>query len=80
MKIQVLGTGCPKCKKLEQNVSEALVQLGVNAEIEKVSQITDIMGYGVMATPALAINKKVVSSGKTNSVNEIIEFIKEHQT
>ncbi|HOO97005.1 MAG TPA: thioredoxin family protein [Caldisericia bacterium] len=79
MKIQVLGTGCPKCQKLEKNVFEAVAQLGIDVEIVKISQITEIMSFGVMVTPALAFDGVVVSSGKINSVNEIIQFIKEHQ-
>lgn len=51
MKIQVLGTGCPKCQKLEKNVFEAVAQLGIDVEIVKISQITEIMSFGVMVTP-----------------------------
>lgn len=65
MKIKILGTGCPKCKKLEENVRKALGEESLNAEIEKVTEINKIMDYGVMMTPALVIDEKVVSVGKT---------------
>lgn len=76
MKIQVLGTGCPKCKKLTQHVEEAVGALGLDAEIEKVTQISDIMKFGVMITPALAVDGTVKSSGKVLSVEEIKGFLK----
>jgi small redox-active disulfide protein 2 len=71
MTIKVLGTGCKKCKELEQNVREAIAQLGINADVQKVEEIPQIMRYGVMSTPALVIDEKVVSSGKLLSVEEI---------
>jgi small redox-active disulfide protein 2 len=71
MKIQILGTGCPKCKQLSQHAEEAVQALGLDAEIEKVTQINDIMAFGVMITPALAVNGNVKSSGKVLSVEEI---------
>ncbi len=70
MKISVLGTGCPKCKKLAEAAEAAAQELGVDYELEKVTDINDIMGYGVMMTPALAIDGKVVSTGKVLSVEE----------
>ena len=71
MKIQILGTGCPKCKQLSEHAEEAVQALGLDAEIEKVTQINDIMAFGVMITPALAVDGKVKSSGKVLSVEEI---------
>lgn len=70
MKISVLGTGCPKCKKLAETAEFAAQELGVSYELEKVTDINDIMKYGVMITPALAIDGKVVSTGKVLSVDE----------
>jgi small redox-active disulfide protein 2 len=75
MKIQILGTGCPKCKKLAENAEAAVKQLGIDAQIEKVTDINQIMNFGVMITPALAIDGKVKSAGKTLTVDEIKNFI-----
>ncbi|MFA6613895.1 MAG: thioredoxin family protein [Endomicrobiia bacterium] len=75
MKIDILGTGCPKCKKLMELTVEAVNETGVNAEIKKVDQINDIMNYGVMITPALAIDGKVVVAGKIPSKEEIKSWI-----
>jgi len=76
MKIEVLGMGCPKCKKLTELTTEAVNELGVSPEISKVDQINDIMNYGVMITPALAIDGKVVVAGKIPSKEEIKNLIK----
>ena len=76
MKIQVLGTGCPKCRKLEENARAAASELGVGLEIEKVTSINDIMGFGVMVTPGLAIDGNVKSTGKVLSVDEIKDLLK----
>jgi small redox-active disulfide protein 2 len=75
MRIQVLGTGCPKCKKLTDNVEAAAKVLGIEQKIEKVTDLNQIMSFGVMMTPALAIDGKVVSSGKVLSVDEIKQLI-----
>lgn len=75
MKIEILGTGCPKCKKLMELTTEAVNETGVDAEIKKVDQINDIMNYGVMITPALAIDGKVVVAGKIPSKEEIKKWI-----
>ena len=77
MKLQVLGTGCPKCEKLKMNVEEAVAKLGIEAEIVKISEITEIMSFGVMMTPAFAIDGEVLSSGKILSVPDIIKYIGE---
>lgn len=71
MKIQILGTGCPKCKQLAQNAEEAIKALGIEAEIEKVTGINEIMKFGVMMTPAIAIDGAVKSSGKLLSSGDI---------
>ena len=71
MIIKILGTGCAKCKKLEENTRKAAETLSENVEIIKVSDINEIMNYGVMMTPALVINEKVVSAGKLLSPEKI---------
>ena len=76
MKIQILGTGCPKCKKLEENARAAAEEIGAGFEIEKVTNINDIMGFGVMMTPGLAVDGEVKSSGKLLSVEEIKALLK----
>lgn len=76
MKIQILGTGCPKCKQLTQHAEEAVKDLGIDAEIVKVTQINDIMKFGVMVTPALAVDGQVKSVGKLLSVEEIKGLLK----
>jgi len=74
-KILILGTGCPKCKQLYENTEAAIKASGVEASIEKVEKITDIIGYGVMTTPALVVDDKIVSAGKTLSPEQIIFLI-----
>ncbi|HNU75854.1 MAG: hypothetical protein BWZ01_01245 [Deltaproteobacteria bacterium ADurb.BinA179] len=71
MKIQILGTGCAKCRKLAQNAEEAARELGRPVEVEKVSDIGEIMKYGVMMTPALAVDGEVKFVGKVPSVKDI---------
>ena len=71
MKIGILGTGCPKCKKLAQNAEEAVKELNIDAEILKVTNIDEIMNYGVMMTPALTIDGEVRSAGKVPGKEEI---------
>ncbi|MDD2598211.1 MAG: thioredoxin family protein [Kiritimatiellae bacterium] len=71
MKIQVLGTGCPKCKKLADAVDAAAKELQLDYELEKVTDINQIMAYGVMMTPALAVDGSVKMVGKVPSIEEI---------
>ncbi|NQV31788.1 MAG: TM0996/MTH895 family glutaredoxin-like protein [Phycisphaeraceae bacterium] len=71
MKIQVLGTGCPKCKKLAELADAAAQEMGIEYELEKVTDINDIMAFGVMMTPALAIDGQVKVAGKVPSVDDI---------
>jgi small redox-active disulfide protein 2 len=70
-KIQILGTGCPKCKKLAENAEAAAKELGIEYELEKVTQINDIVKMGVMITPALAIDGTVKVAGKVVSPEDI---------
>jgi small redox-active disulfide protein 2 len=79
MKIQVLGTGCPKCKKMYENVEKAIKDLGTCAEIEKVQDLKAIMDFGVMVTPALAIDGNVKVAGKIPSVEDIKKLVEEAQ-
>ena len=76
MKIQILGTGCPKCKKLTENAEAAAKELGIECEIEKVTDINEIMKFGVMITPALAVDGDVKSAGKVLSVDDIKEALR----
>ncbi len=71
MIIRVLGSGCVNCKKLEENAKKAVEGLGINATIEKVQDFKEIMKYGVMKTPALVVDEKVVVMGKVAKVDEI---------
>ena len=75
MKIEILGTGCPNCIRLEENIKKALEEIGKNAELVKVTEMQDIMSYGVMSTPAIVIDGEVKSYGKVNSVEEIKKMI-----
>ncbi len=70
-KIQILGTGCPKCKLLYANAEAALKSAGIEAQIEKVEQIVEIMKFGVMTTPALVVDGTVKSAGKVLSPEDI---------
>ena len=75
MEIKVLGTGCAKCKTVEKVAREAVLEMGIDAKIEKIEDMLKIMQYGVMRTPAIVINEKVVLSGKVPSKKEIIDLI-----
>ncbi len=76
MKIQLLGMGCPKCKALEQHAREAVAELALEAEIEKVSDMERIVGMGVMSTPALAVDGVVKSSGRVLTKDQIAEMLR----
>ncbi|MCT7507323.1 thioredoxin family protein [Aliarcobacter cryaerophilus] len=78
MKIEILGTGCTKCKALEEAVKKAVAQIGGFHEVKKVEDIVEIMNYGVMSTPALVVDGIVKSSGKLLSIDEIIDLLKEN--
>ena len=75
MKIQILGTGCPKCKKLAENAQEAIADMEPACEIEKITDINEIMKFGVMMTPALAIDGQVKVVGKVASPDEIKKML-----
>jgi small redox-active disulfide protein 2 len=75
MTIKILGTGCSKCKQLEENTKKAVQSAGIDANIEKVTEIEKIMNYGVMMTPALVVDEIVKSAGKVLSSDEIRKFI-----
>ena len=71
MNIKILGTGCKKCQELEKNTRMAVEELQLDAQVEKVEDIKEIMKYKVMSTPALVIDEKLVSAGKLLTVNEL---------
>jgi len=75
-KIQVLGPGCPKCEQTKQNAEAAVSELGIECEIEKISDIQKIIEFGVMVTPALVIDGEVKVVGMTPSKEEIIDLLK----
>ena len=75
MKIQILGTGCPKCKKLGELVDQAAKELGIAYELEKVTEVAKIVDFGVMSTPALAIDGKLVLAGHIPSYEKIKELL-----
>lgn len=75
MTIKILGMGCSSCKQLEKNAIEALRQLNINAEVIKITEISEIMDYGIMSTPALVINEKVVTYGIIPSVEDIKKLL-----
>ncbi len=75
MKVEVLGTGCAKCKRLTKNAETAIKELGIEAELVKVDDITEIMDRGVMLTPALAVDGELKVSGRVADVKEIKEIL-----
>ena len=79
MKIQILGTGCPKCRLLEENARKAVAELGSDYEIEKVTDLNEIMEYGIMMTPGFAIDKNVKSVGKVLTTTQIKDFIQKEE-
>jgi len=79
MEIKVLGTGCQKCLTLEKTVTDTARELGIEADISKVDDIVDIMNYGVMRTPGLVINGKVVLSGRLPSAAELKEILTQNK-
>ena len=79
MVIKVLGPGCANCQKLEDLVKKAVDQLGIDAEIVKVSDIKDIMAYGVMSTPALVIDEELKLAGRVPSLDQVVALIARSQ-
>lgn len=78
MEIKILGTGCPKCKSLEKLIREIVEKNGIQATIIKVDDITEIMKYRIMATPALVVNEKVETKGRVPSASEIKEVLSKY--
>lgn len=76
MKIEVLGTGCPKCKKTYNAIKEQLDKLGISAKLVKVEDVNDIVSKGVMITPAVMVDGEIKVEGKVPSVNEITSWLK----
>ena len=79
MEIKVLGTGCARCKTLESATRQAISELNLNASVEKVEDIQKIMEYGIMRTPGLVINGKVVLSGQLPKINELKNLLTQNQ-
>jgi small redox-active disulfide protein 2 len=79
MEIKILGTGCPNCKTLVKNTMNALAELNIDANVEKVEDILKIMSYGIMHTPGIVIDGKVVLSGRVPSMKELKEIILKNQ-
>lgn len=76
-RIKILGSGCAKCNELEKNVVEALRQLGNSTEVEHIKDFSIIASYGVMTTPAIVVDDKVVSYGKVLNVDEALKILKD---
>lgn len=76
MNIKILGMGCLNCQKLEANIKQALKELGLEAQVEKITEVQDIMSYGVMGTPALVIDGEVKIYGRVAETKEIKELLK----
>ncbi len=75
-KLQILGTGCPKCKKLAALAEQAAKELGIEYELEKVTKINDIMKFAVLVTPALAVDGNVKIAGKVPSIEQLKEMLR----
>lgn len=73
--IKILGTGCPNCKKVEQIARNAAVGLGIEADFVKVTDMADIMAYGILSTPGLVVNEQVVCSGRVPSQAEVVTWL-----
>lgn len=76
MEIKILGTGCPKCKRLEQIAREAAAEAGIEATFVKVTEVNEIMTYPITSTPGLVVNGEVKSSGRLPSKEEVIGWLK----
>lgn len=79
MEIKILGSGCPKCERLETVTREVVDDLGFQASFTKVKSMDEIMAYDIMTTPALVINEKVMSSGRIPSKDEIRQWVEENK-
>jgi len=78
--IKVLGTGCPKCQSMTHVVKDAVLEHNIDATIEKVEDIMEIMKFNVMSTPALVINNEIVIKGRVPNKNEVLELLKANET
>jgi len=76
MKIQILGTGCPKCKQLAEITEKTAKEIGIDFQLEKITDLEQIMAFGVMMTPALAIDGEVKTMGKIPSADELKKILK----
>ena len=77
MTVKILGVGCPKCRKLEEKVREVIVKNSINATVEKITDINDMMKYNIMMTPALVINEKLKIYGNIPKDKQILNWLKE---
>jgi small redox-active disulfide protein 2 len=77
LNIKILGIGCPRCRKLEEKVKEVVSENNISAEVEKVTDLSDMMKYNIMMTPGLVINEKLKSSGSIPKDEQILNWIKE---
>jgi small redox-active disulfide protein 2 len=75
--IEVLGPGCPRCRTLEENVRTSVRELGVDAEITKITDVNEISARGVLMTPGLAVNGEVVATGRLLSVNQVKRILED---
>lgn len=79
MKIKILGSGCSKCNNLEKTVHDALSELAINAEVQKIGNVMQIMNYGVMQTPGLVINEELIFSGNVPPKERIKQLLLQHR-
>ena len=79
MEIKILGSGCARCQSLEKTTKEAVTELGIDATVEKVEDIQKIMEYGVMRTPGLVVNEKVILTGQVPKLTELKELLTKNQ-
>ncbi len=77
MKVQILGTGCPKCNKLAANAQEAIERAGIEAEVVKITDINEIADFGVAFTPGLAVDGEIKASGKLLTVEQIVKILQQ---
>lgn len=76
MRIRILGAGCPRCRALSENVERAVKEYGLDVQVEKVTDLMEIMKSGVLSTPALEVDGEIKSAGKVLSPREIAEMVK----
>ncbi len=77
MKIKILGVGCPKCERVEKNVKKVVDDIGIPLEVEKITDIVDMMEYGIMMTPALVVNNEIKCQGRVPSIEEIKSWLQD---